>query len=145
MFSINKPLESEFDRLVELWEASVRATHHFLAGDDIFLFRGLIREKYLFLVDLYTTRNKEGDTCGFCGVSGNKLEMLFIDPVARGKGAGKALLLFAINELKITKVDVNEQNPAAVGFYQHFGFKIMGRSERDGLGKPYPLLHLQLG
>jgi putative acetyltransferase len=24
------------------------------------------------------------------------------------------------------------------------GFEIVGRSERDGMGKPYPLLHMRL-
>jgi putative acetyltransferase len=41
-------------------------------------------------------------------------------------------------------VDVNEQNPQAVGFYLHEGFQQVGRSPLDGLGKPYPLLHLSL-
>jgi putative acetyltransferase len=144
MFFINKPLVTDYDRLVELWEASVRATHHFLADADIVLFRELIREKYLHLVDLYCLRNDDGNICGFCGVSGSNLEMLFIDPPAMGMGAGKTLLLYAIHELLVCRVDVNEQNPKAIGFYEHFGFKTTGRSELDGTGKPYPLLHMQL-
>lgn len=37
-----------------------------------------------------------------------------------------------------------EQNSQALGFYQHIGFSIIGRSELDGQGKPYPLLHMEL-
>jgi putative acetyltransferase len=40
-------------------------------------------------------------------------------------------------------VDVNEQNPLALQFYERMGFKVVGRSELDGGGKPFPLLHLQ--
>jgi putative acetyltransferase len=40
-------------------------------------------------------------------------------------------------------VDVNEQNPAAVGFYERLGFVVVGRSPRDGSGRPFPLLHLR--
>jgi putative acetyltransferase len=40
--------------------------------------------------------------------------MLFVDPVARGKGIGKLLMQYAIEEHKISKVDVNEQNEQAV-------------------------------
>jgi hypothetical protein len=29
-------------------------------------------------------------------------------------------------------------------FYEYMGFEIVGRSELVGLGKPYPILHLQL-
>jgi putative acetyltransferase len=39
---------------------------------------------------------------------------------------------------------VNEQNPQAVGFYEHIGFLITGRSTLDGQGKPFPLLHMKL-
>ncbi len=30
------------------------------------------------------------------------------------------------------------------GFYEHFGFETIERNETDGLGKPYPVLHLSL-
>ncbi|MDA4833452.1 GNAT family N-acetyltransferase, partial [Enterobacter hormaechei] len=38
---------------------------------------------------------------------------------------------------------VNEQNPDAHGFYRHCGFVAVGRSERDGSGRPFPLIHMQ--
>jgi putative acetyltransferase len=41
-------------------------------------------------------------------------------------------------------VDVNEQNEQAVGFYRHLGFEVEGRSSVDGLGLPFPLLHMRL-
>ena len=42
------------------------------------------------------------------------------------------------------KVDVNEQNPDAVGFYKHVGFEVTSRSPLDGMGKPFPILHMAL-
>nr|WP_233219286.1 GNAT family N-acetyltransferase [Adhaeribacter arboris] len=72
------------------------------------------------------------------------MEMLFLKPSARGKGLGKTLIRYAIENLNCKKVDVNEQNQPAAGFYKRFGFKIVTRSELDGLGKPYPILPLQL-
>ncbi len=39
---------------------------------------------------------------------------------------------------------MNEQNEQAVGFYLKMGSEVEGRSEHDGFGKPYPLLHLRL-
>jgi putative acetyltransferase len=41
-------------------------------------------------------------------------------------------------------VDVNEQNPQATAFYQHYGFVQTGRSPLDGEGRPLPLLHMNL-
>lgn len=54
------------------------------------------------------------------------------------------LLAHAISEHGVTKVDVNEQNVSAAGFYAHRGFEVVGRSETDEAGRPYPLLHLSL-
>jgi len=70
--------------------------------------------------------------------------MLFIHPDYRRKGIGKCLLHYAISKLHITRVDVNEQNEQAVGFYEHAGFTTIARSELDGTGKPYPILHMVL-
>ena len=73
-----------------------------------------------------------------------KIEMLFLHPQARGTGIGKQLLQYAVTQLGCTLVDVNEQNEQAVGFYKHYGFTVIDRTEKDGLGMPYPLLQMEL-
>ena len=35
-------------------------------------------------------------------------------------------------------------NGQACRFYQHMGFQVAGRDETDPMGKPFPILHLQL-
>lgn len=133
-----------YDRLTELWEASVRATHHFLPDGYVERLRPLVREQYLGFVELRAWHNLDGRIQGFAGVHDGKLEMLFVDPACRGQGIGKALLACVIEALGVHEVDVNEQNPQAVGFYLKQGFVQAGRSEVDGQGDPYPLLHLKL-
>ncbi|HVL74724.1 MAG TPA: acetyltransferase [Noviherbaspirillum sp.] len=135
---------ADFERLTVLWEASVRATHHFLTDDYLALLRDKVRNEYLAAVELRTCRNDAGDILGFIGVSGRKVEMLFVDPQRRGEGIGRRLMEYAVREMGATEVDVNEQNPAAAGFYRHLGFEPVGRSPLDGLGRPYPVLHLRL-
>ena len=39
---------------------------------------------------------------------------------------------------------MNEQNPQAIGFYQHMGFVTYRRTEQDEEGGPYPLLYMRL-
>ena len=73
-----------------------------------------------------------------------KVEMLFIHPARRSQGIGRRLLTYGVTALGATKLDVNEQNPQAVGFYRRMGFEVAGRSELDGTGKPFPLLHMQI-
>jgi len=135
---------SEYGTVVELWEASVRATHAFLPEEDIRYFKPLILDQYLDAVELRCARNASGEILGFLGVADGKIEMLFIAPDRLGQGIGRQLLDHAIREMGATLVDVNEQNPQAVSFYEHCGFRIFKRSPLDGLGKPYPILHMQL-
>ena len=132
-----------YNELIEVWEASVRATHHFLNEDDIRLYRNLIFTEFFDQVALYCTK-QEGIITGFIGISYNMVQMLFIHPLYRGAGAGKRLLQYVINEHQVTRVDVNEQNEQAVGFYKYVGFEQVQRSEVDGAGRPYPLLSMEL-
>lgn len=141
---IEQVYPADFPEVAEVWEASVRATHHFLEEKDIQFLKPLVLNDYLSQVMLYCVRNPEGKITGFIGTSGNKIEMLFIHPDARGKGIGKRLLIYAIQELQATEVDVNEQNVQGTGFYLHAGFSVTGRSQVDSLGKPFPILHLKL-
>ena len=134
----------DYPEVADVWEASVRATHHFLPESDIQYFKPLILNEYLKAVDLSCVKDEAGRILGFMGVHSNSLEMLFLHPQARGKGLGKLFVRHAIDQLKVRKVDVNEQNPEAVGFYKHLGFAVVSRSALDGLGKPYPILHLEL-
>lgn len=144
MFKIDTIQKSEYLNVIAVWEASVRATHHFLKEEDIQYFKPLILNNYLDAVELRSARNEQNEIIGFLGVAEQNLEMLFIHPNVRGIGIGKKLLHYAINELKITNVDVNEQNEQAVGFYKHFGFEIIDRSELDFSGKPFPILYMKL-
>jgi len=136
--------KKEYENVVELWESSVRATHHFLKEEDIEYFKPLILNTYLDAVELRCIRNNDKKIVGFLGVADQNLEMLFIHPEYRGKRIGKALLDYSINHLNVKKVDVNEQNEQAVGFYKHCGFETIKRSELDSSGKPYPTLHMIL-
>ena len=49
-----------------------------------------------------------------------------------------------IGFMGIAEVDVNEQNIQAVCFYKYIGFNVYKRSDLDGEGKEYPILHMQL-
>lgn len=137
-------IAEEYEEVVALWERSVRASHDFLPEEDILFFRPLILNEFLPMVTLFCTKTSTGNISGFVGVAENKVEMLFIDPDYMGQGLGKQLLNYAISQLGVTEVDVNEQNPKAVGFYLNNGFEVASRSELDGMGKPYPILHLKL-
>lgn len=133
----------DYPGIMEIWESAVKATHDFLTEEDFNYFKEVIPKDYLPNLDVYLlTENDEAK--GFASVAGGNLEMLFIHNDSRGKGYGKKLYQFMKETTGLTKVDVNEQNPQAIGFYEKMGFKQMGRSEKDGSGKDYPLIHMSL-
>lgn len=45
---------------------------------------------------------------------------------------------FSINE-----VTANEQNPQAIGFYEHMSFAAYKRTDVDEQGRPYPLQYMK--
>ena len=134
---------SDYPRVVAVWEASVRATHDFVTEADIEFFRPIVR-RVLPDLQLACVRDTDGRVVGYIAVSNQHVDMLFVHPDWRGQGVGRRLLGYAIDALEAVTLDVNEQNPQAVGFYLHMGFVVTGRSEIDGLGKPYPILHMRL-
>lgn len=131
-------------QLIEIWQAAVLATHNFLSTSEVNRLKQAILTIYFDAVTLKGLRNSLGQWVGFVGTSADKIEMLFVDPKYHGQGFGAMLCRYAISELGITKVDVNEQNPKAMAFYNKMGFEVFARSETDGEGKPYPILHMQL-
>lgn len=134
---------NDHPRLLEVWEASVRATHDFVSEEKIGHLRNLIIEKrYFYRSDMFCVRDSSGAVSGFAGVTGDSLDMLFLHPSIIGTGAGKTLMQYAITVKGVSRLDVNEQNETARGFYEHFGFEITGRSETDDNGEPFPLLHM---
>jgi putative acetyltransferase len=144
MLTIRKATPADFDALAEIWEASVRATHDFLPEQNIRALKPQVRERYMPQIPMLLAAGEAGKPLGFIGCHENRIEMLFVAPESRGTGVGKQLLQLAIEQLQVDEVDVNEQNPQGVGFYLHMGFEQTGRSELDGEGNPFPLLHLKL-
>ncbi|RYU64046.1 GNAT family N-acetyltransferase [Aliivibrio finisterrensis] len=142
--NVENVLPENYAEMLDVWENSVRATHTFITEEDIEFFKPIIIEQAFPAVTLRCIKNDSGSILGFVGVYESKIEMLFVSNEARGQGVGKVLLQYSIKQLGATKVDVNEQNPLAVGFYEHMGFKLSSRSPLDDMGKPFPILHMTL-
>ena len=133
----------EREALVAVWRRAVVATHDFLAPGDVDRYERVVRAALPLLA--VTVAARSGRVLGFAAVDGARVEMLFVDPDAHGRGVGSALLEHVTAGLPVVEVDVNEQNPGARAFYARRGFRPVGRSPVDGEGRPYPLLHLRRG
>lgn len=129
--------------LTGLWNRSVRVTHNFLLEKDFGNLEPYVRQALAEVPALAVAETEDG-VAGFIGLSEDKIEMLFIDPAFVGKGIGRKLVDWAINEKGIRLIDVNEQNTYAVSVYTHWGFKTYDRSEIDDQGNPFPILRMRL-
>ena len=133
------------ERLLELWERSVRATHHFLEDSDVVALRPLVAEELASdAVDWWVLVSATEALIGFLGFASDTIEALFIDTDHHGQGGGKFLVAHAQSLGEGTlAVDVNEQNEAALRFYKALGFSAVGRSPTDAGGRPFPMLHMK--
>jgi putative acetyltransferase len=131
--------------LLDVWLRSVRATHTFVSEEDIQSMTPQVRD-YLAssAPEFWVLSDDFGAVMGFMGMSGSKMESLFLAPEFQRRGAGRRLVRHAQALHGELTVDVNEQNTAARGFYEACGFVVEGRSELDDRGRPYPLLHMRL-
>ena len=135
--------QNVINRLINVWEASVRATHLFLSDDEINRIKAYVPQALAGVAHLIIAEDENGAPIAFMGIENGTLEMLFVAPKERGKGVGKRLILYGIEYCGVERLAVNEQNPQAKGFYERMGFQVYKRTERDEQGNPYPLLHMR--
>ena len=130
------------EKLQKVWEASVRATHHFLSESDFVELRPQVEGGLRFVDVLWVVYGECQEPLGFMGIQGKKIEMLFLHPDHFRKGLGRMLVLQAFEKLGVEYVDVNEQNPDAKCFYERMGFEVFKRNELDSEGRAFPILEM---
>ena len=129
--------------LLQVWESSVKATHLFLTEQEIESIKRYVPQALREIPHLLVAEDEDGRFVAFAGIDGHKLEMLFVSAENRGKGIGKHLLRYAIDSFAVNELTVNEQNPSALGFYEHMGFETYKKSDTDEQGNPYPILYMK--
>ena len=121
----------------------MRASHLFLSEAEIQTIKAYVPQALTGVSHLLVAERAQGQPVAFMGIEGPRLEMLFLSPAERGAGLGRQLLEYGIRHYHLQKLTVNEQNPQAVGFYQHMGFETYRRTDCDEQGGPYPLLYMK--
>lgn len=144
MINIRASRYKDGNRAIEIWRSAVDATHDVLSSEDRQSIDEMLSD-FLPKIPLVYAVDDADYPVGFMILQNGKMEALFIDAAYRGKGIGSALVEYGLSLHPEMTTDVNEQNTQAVEFYKRLGFKQVGRSEVDGQGRPYPLLHLKFG
>lgn len=144
IFEVKSRTTALINKLLDVWENSVKATHLFLSTEEINNIKKYVPQAVENIEHLIIVESEDNIPIGFMGIEKQKLEMLFIIDNERGKGIGKQLLNYGIENYNVNELTVNEQNPGAKGFYEHMGFKVYKRSELDEQGNQYPILYMKL-
>lgn len=143
MTSIRASRPADGARTVEIWRAAVDATHDFLTPQDRLAIDEMVCG-FLPQAPLWLAVDDNDYPMAFMLIEDGHMQALFVDPAARGRGIGAALVRHGAMLYPRMTTDVNEQNAQAIGFYEKLGFQRTGRSPLDDQGRPYPLIHLEL-
>lgn len=144
LVEVNEITPTLIEQLFVVWDKSVRETHLFLSDAEIKRISQYVPQALNSVAHLIVAVNDENKPVAFMGIEERKLEMLFIVPEYRGKGLGKQLVQYGIENYSINELGVNEQNPQAKGFYEHLGIQVYKRTDTDEQGNPYPILYMRL-
>lgn len=144
LLEINKIEKLLIEQLLEVWEDSVRATHTFLSNEEIENIKKYVPQALESVSHIVIIEDEKNIPLAFMGIEEQKVEMLFIKNSERGKGFGKQLLNYAIENYRIKELVVNEQNSNAREFYEYMGFRTYKREKLDEQGNPYPILYMKL-
>ena len=83
-------------KLLDVWESSVKATHLFLSADEINNIKQYVPQALKDVPVLVIAENDNGNPIGLMGLADKMLEMLFVSNESRGQGAGKQLLQYGM-------------------------------------------------
>lgn len=143
MARIRPGTEADVPRALAICRTAVDATHGFLTPADRAEIDGMVAEQFLPNAPLWLIEDAAGVVQGFLAMDDDMIDALFIDPAAHGRGFGSALIRHALMLSPDARVDASEQADNALPFYLARGFQIIGRSEMDPQGRPYPVIHLR--
>lgn len=94
------------ERLLEVWESSVRATHLFLLDDEIKSIKEYVPQALNGIAHLIIAEDETGRPVAFMGIEDGTFEMLFISPEERSKGLGKRLIQYGIKNYGVKRLAV---------------------------------------
>ena len=91
--------EKILNELLELWNKSVCATHHFMSEKEISEIGLYVPGAIMHVVYLIIAEDVHHQIDGFMGIQGRKIEMLFLLPEERRKGMTAYVISFAKSDI----------------------------------------------
>jgi GNAT superfamily N-acetyltransferase len=131
------------DRLLVIWRDGTEIAHGFFSQAQMDAQQKLVGDIYLAQAETWVIE-AEGRTVGFCGLLGNFVGGLFVDPAHHGRGFGRLLLDHACSLKGPLELDVYALNKNAMAFYRKLGFSEIERRAIDDNGLPFEVVKFSI-
>ena len=98
---INERTNILIAELTNLWERSVKTSHHFLNLKEIERIKLYVPNELRKVAKLFVAIEKSNVLLAFIGIKDDMIQMLFVDDKYVGKGIGSKLVDYVINNYDI--------------------------------------------
>lgn len=133
--NIRKAIKKDLSRIAEIYVFNNRINYWPIFKDDGFSFGEL---QVATMIDSYFGKDEvlnnilvydDGLIKGFIQMDNTEICKLYVDTFFQGKGIGKELLEYAIDEYKANNLWALEKNERAISFYKKHGFNLTGEKK----------------
>ena len=127
--------------LLDVWYDASKVAHPFLTRDFLERERRNVIQEHLPIAETWVFE-EEGRVVGFIALIGNEVGGIFVTPERHGQGIGRALTDHATASRSHLDVEVFEANESGRGFYDAYGFEVVGTGVHEETGEPVLRLRL---
>lgn len=138
---IRKYRADDLAGLLDVWYDASKVAHPFLTRDFLEQERRNVIQEHLPIAETWVFE-EEGRVVGFIALIGNQVGGIFVTPERHGQGIGRALTDHARASRSHLDVEVFEANEIGRGFYDAYGFEVVGTGVHEETGQPVLRLRL---
>ncbi len=138
---IRKYRADDLAGLLDVWYDASKVAHPFLTRDFLEQERRNVIQEHLPIAETWVFE-EEGRVVGFIALIGNEVGGIFVTPERHGQGIGRALTDHARASRSHLDVEVFEANEIGRGFYDAYGFEVVGTGVHEETGQPVLRLRL---
>lgn len=131
---IRKFEKSDIDQVMQIWLGGNTEAHNFIP-ESYWLSNFEAVKEQIANADVFVFETG-GKIQGFIGITGNRIEGIFVDKMSRSFGIGKQLLDYAKSRYCPLYLGVYRKNRRAVDFYLREGFSLSGEEIDEETGEP---------
>ena len=138
---IRKYRADDLAGLLDVWYDASKVAHPFLTRDFLEQERRNVIQEHLPIAETWVFE-EEGRVVGFIALIGNEVGGIFVTPERHGQGIGRELTDHARASRSHLDVEVFEANEIGRGFYDAYGFEVVGTGVHEETGQPVLRLRL---